>query len=448
MVALFRTILFIIKRWLENNRCNVRRRGNPPFLHDKIKHHMSVFVLHVQDVLERNRITRELMALYTHRVLTHAGMVIAGVFTVIFIYQYFGNSLFPVLWTFGALYGGVALTTPLSARLLRIVGTRTVIILSLPCIVVSIMALYAIAETGSVGGLPATWGIVIFILFGILFRALYWVPYEVDMSQLLDRTHRGVQLAFLQNTADVNVAAMPFWGGLIVAFLGFGWLFLVSVALIILSTLPLVWVSNRFERYSWGYTETFREFFASRNRPLFLAYLGTGIQSGVQIVVWPLLVFLLLDGGFIALGAVAALTLFAILLLRFVTGRMFDGGKKGRLLRWGAILSSSGWVLKLFVGSPISIVAVDTYHGFGQVVNGISVEAMTYEQASDNGRFVDEFTVLKEIGLNFGRVITLGLVGVCAFLWGEYIGFGAGLVIAAIAAFGTVKLSHRVFLHG
>jgi hypothetical protein len=255
-----------------------------------------------------------------------------------------------------------------------------------------------------------------------------------------------MQLALLENTADLNIAAMPFWGGLIVAALGFGWLFLFSIALVLFAAAPLLWVSNRYERFSWGYGETFMQLFSARNRPIFLAYMGHGIQSGIQMVVWPLLVFLLLGGEFIALGAVAALTLFFILFLRFIAGRFIDGGSKQVLLRWGAVLSSSGWLLKIFVTSPFTIVIVDTYHGFGQVVNNISVEAMTYEQASDNGRFVDEFTALNEIALNFGRTLAIVVVGATASFGGIYIGFGAGLVVAAIASFATIKLSQRVFL--
>ena len=361
---------------------------------------MSVFSLHITDALERNRISRELLALYTHRVLVQAGGAIAGVFTVIFVYQYFNDSLWAVIATFGSIYLGVAVAVPIGARLLRRIGTRTMILLALPCAALGTAVLYNISEHGGVAGLSITASLALFVIFSVAFKVLYWVPYHIDMSQLLDRSRRGFQLAFLQNTGDVNVAAMPFWGGLIVASLGFGWLFLFSIAFIICAALPLLWVSNRYERYEWSYPETLRQFFSRRNRPLFFAFVGDGIQSGAQLIIWPLLVFLLLDGEFVALGAVAALTLFGILLLRFITGHFLDHGRKQSALAWGALLTSSGWVLRLFAVSPITVVAIDTYHGFGQVVNRISVEAISYEQAADNGRFVDEFTVLKEMGLN------------------------------------------------
>ncbi|MBI2048361.1 MAG: hypothetical protein HYT30_00315 [Parcubacteria group bacterium] len=407
---------------------------------------MPILHTHVHDMLERNHISRELIALYAHRILTQAGVAVAGVFTVVFVYEYFGNSLWAVLYTYSAIQFGSALTTPLAARLLCVIGTRTTLLLSLPCMVFGAAVLYIINEHGAVGGFTPIQSIALFVIAIVLFKALYWVPYHVDISALLDRTKRGIQLALLENTADVNIAAMPFWGGLIIASLGFGSLFLFAIILISLSSLPLFWVTNRYETYSWGYAETWAQLFARRNRPILIAYVGDGIQSGAQLIVWPLFVFLLLDGEYIALGAVAALTLFSVIFLRFLTGNVLDGGGKNDALNWGAALSASGWLLRMFAATPVAIVAVDTYYGFGQVVNRISLEAISYEQAADNGRFVDEFTVLKEMSLSLGRVLSLVCAGFFAWVGGMYFGFFMSLLFAAFAALGTTWLSKKVWL--
>jgi MFS family permease len=398
----------------------------------------------IRNILDRNRISRELIALYTHRVIARAGLVAVGVFTVIFVYEKFNDSLWAALVTFGAIYFGQGLLSPLGARLLRVYGTRTLLFISLPFMIAGTVILFIIAEYGTIGSISLAWSMAGFGACVVCFRVLYWVPYHVDMSQLLDNSRRGTQLALLQNTGDFNIAVMPFWAGLIVASFGFGWLFILSIILVLFSALPLFWVSNRYEEYSWSYAETLKRLFARRNRTLLLGYIGDGIQWGVQLIIWPLFVFLLLDGKYVALGAVAALTLFIVLVLRIITANFFDKGKKRQALRWGAVLSSSGWVLRLFVASPFTVVAVDTYYGAGQVVNRISVDAMTYEQASDNGRFVDEFTVLKEMALNTGKALSLVLVGIFAWFGGIYFGFAAGMLLAAGATLWTTRLAKRV----
>ena len=372
---------------------------------------MSAIEAQIARVLAYGNITRELMALYGHRIIAHASAAAVGTFTVVFVYQFFDNSLLAALMAFGTLYVGTGIITPPAARLLSICGIRTLIMASLPFLALSNVALFLIAseKLGEEGKLVA---LGMCLLTGIIYRALYWVPYNTDMSLLLDDSKRGTQVALLSNLADVNVAAMPVWAGLI----------------------------------EWSYGKTVKELFAPETRPLLIGYFATGVQDAVQIVVWPLVVFLLLDGEYVTFGAITALTFFAILAIRFVTGRMFDAGKKARVLRWGALLSASGWILKMTVASPIAIFAVDTYHGVGRIMNHTAIDIFAFEQAADNGRFVDEYTVLKEMALSLGRGAVLLLVGLGTWFGGIYLGFAVGLLAAAISTSGTTMLSHRVCL--
>src|SRR3989344_2514982 len=119
---------------------------------------MSVFDLHITNGLERSQISRELVALYIHRILAGAGNAIAGVFTVVFVYQYFGNSLWAALYAYGAIYLGTALITPISARLLRSLGTRRLMVLALPCMAAGVWALYLVQRHA--GGGPYLVGVV------------------------------------------------------------------------------------------------------------------------------------------------------------------------------------------------------------------------------------------------------------------------------------------------
>lgn len=401
-----------------------------------------MFELYLSDVLERIRVTRELLALYTHRIIQQAGSTLSGVFTVVFVYQYYGNSLWAALAAFTAIYLGTALVTPISARLLEWYGTRNLIMLSLPCVAAGVWALYMVASAAQ----PFTTGVSIFIALVVLYKSLYWVPYHVDAAQLLNRSFLGMQFAVFESTADAAVAVMPLMGGVIVAFYGYGALFAASAMLFLISGIPLLWVTNRYEHYEWSYFETFHQLLLPRNRTLFLACVGDGITSGAEILVWPLLVFVLLNGEYVEFGAIATLTLLATFLLRFLTGRRYDRAGRRTVLPWGAWMEATGWVMRMFAATPGIIVVVNTYYGFSQAVNRTSVEATYYEQAADNGRYVDEFTALKEISLGIGRTITFAFVGVCAWFFGLYIGFAAGLLLAAVASLATMRLSQRLSL--
>ena len=63
-------------------------------------------------------------------------------------------------------------------------------------------------------------------------------------------------------------------------------------------------------------------------------------------------------------------------------------------------------------------------------------DTLVYEISADEGHYIDEFTVLREMALTFGRVITLAVV---AFLllfvsleWTFIIAAGASLLLNAI----------------
>ncbi len=397
----------------------------------------------IAKMLAYGHFSRELVALYLHRIVACASASAVGAFTVIFVYQLFDGSLFAALVVFGAMYLGTGIMVVPAAQLLNRFGIRTVLLFSFPFIIVGHAALFFLATGYVTDSVSVILLLISYIVVAILYRVLYWIPYNTDMSILLDRSRRGTQVALLSNIADINVATMPFWAGLVVAFWGFGWLFLLAAALTLLSVIPLFWTKNRHEHYSWTYVETLRALFAFESRPLLWGYSARGVQDGVQIVLWPLLVFLLLDQEYIAVGAITALTFFAIIIIRFFTGRLFDDGKKVRILTWGAALSATGWIMKMAVVTPVAIFVVDTYHGVGRIMNQTAIDIFAFEQAADNGRFVDEYTVLKELSLSIGRTFVLLLAGIAAWFGGAYAGFGIALLAAAFATLGTIRLARQ-----
>ena len=80
------------------------------------------------------------------------------------------------------------------------------------------------------------------------------------------------------------------------------------------------------------------------------------------------------------------------------------------MLTIGSILYTTGWIIKIFVETAFQIFLVDAYHNLGKTVNRVSFDTNTYTQSADNGHYVDEFTVLKEMSLNIGKILMLVFV--------------------------------------
>lgn len=355
----------------------------------------------------RTHISRDLAALYASRVLTRIAFGSLGVFVPIFFYKEFSYDLEFVIALYLVMFGLFLLMVPLTVRLLRTLGTRRMLMLGLLAAGLSAVSLYYFPYDP----LIAT---VSYAFFAALYRGLYWVPYHVDFAHSLDSKMRGRQLAFLRNIASAILIAVPMIGGFIITVAGFPVLFLFSIVLVVVSMIPLCFMQHTYERYSWGYAETFFHLFKRANRKLFLANAANGAQGVALTILWPIYVFVLLDERYTALGIIVSLTVVVVIILRALVGRLFDKWSQKKVLVVGVVLATTGWVSKLFVQTPFEIFTADSYHNFGQTVNKLSFDATTYEQSADNGRFIDEYTTLKEMALNIGRVLML--LGVAVLL--------------------------------
>ena len=357
----------------------------------------------VHTLYKKTHFSKDLVVLYTSRILMRISVGMLGVFLPIFFYREFGYDLQLVVAIYVSIFGIHLLITPISTRLLGIIGTKRMILLGMSFMILSIASLYYFPNN------PA-YATVAYIIFIAIYKALYWVPYHVDFSNALDAHMRGRQLAILRNVASVVLIAVPMIGGVIIATAGFSAVFLFSIVVMLVAVIPLWFMSNTYEKYSWNYVETFMHLFARGNRTLFLAHAANGAQGIAVSVFWPIYVFTLLDERFTILGVIASLTIVVVIALRTLVGKLFDTWSHKRVLVVGVVMATTGWVSKLFVQTPMEIFMADSYHNFGRTVNSLSFDATTYEQAADNGRYVDEYTALKEMALSVGRIVMLLLI--------------------------------------
>jgi hypothetical protein len=87
-----------------------------------------------------------------------------------------------------------------------------------------------------------------------------------------------------------------------------------------------------------------------------------------------------------------------------------------RILKYGTLLSSVAWILKIFVVTALQVFVVDAYHKLTKILMRIPFTALTYETVADRGHYVDEYTVLYEMAINMGRVIMVCIIMLMASL--------------------------------
>jgi len=75
-------------------------------------------------------------------------------------------------------------------------------------------------------------------------------------------------------------------------------------------------------------------------------------------------------------------------------------------------------------------IIIGTFHSLGYIVLRTPFDAFSYEQFTDRGTYLDEYTVLREMSINFGRAI----MGLCLIVLIGLVGLKVAFPIAAMAS--------------
>ena len=346
--------------------------------------------------------SRHAGALLVNRMILKMAFGFVNVFVPVLLYQLFGIRILGVYILISLI---IIICTPISARLLAQVGVRKLIALSVPFAAMSVWALSFFDIS------PVAAAMLFAILFGI-HHSLYWVPYHVNFAEALGKQNRGVTLGWYEDLLELVSIATPLIGAILIVVTGFNDTLLFVSLLCFTALLPVLFIHETYERFSWTYLETFRRLFHKKNRKLLIGYGADGAQLGVATVLWPIFLFEVLNEKYIAVGIVTTLSLISILLLNILLGRYIDKYGVEKVMGVGVLLSMSGWLLKAFVGTPFEVYIVDTYHKFGDSVARLSRNVTGFSGAADSGHYIDEYTTIAEISYQTGKILMFFVCGV------------------------------------
>jgi len=167
-----------------------------------------------------------------------------------------------------------------------------------------------------------------------------------------------------------------------------------------------------------------------------VAYMSDGLANIVQLIFWPLFIFILLDEKYQAVGYITAAIILTGVILRLFIGQLLDKFNKTKLVKVGTILNSTAWLLKVAVVSTLQIFFVSIYHALAMIVLRTSLDTLVYEKAADRGHYIDEYTVIKEMAIHLGKIIGLLLIALLLLFFPLQVSF----VIAAIASLFIILL--------
>ena len=205
--------------------------------------------------------------------------------------------------------------------------------------------------------------------------------------------------------------------------------------LLIVATVSYAFVPETPTHFEWGWLETWQKFFSKDVRSVVIGEFANGAEVIVNLIVWPIFLYVLLDGNIFDIGAISTVIVAATIIIQIFVGRYLDKetSSKERTLKIGSSLYAIGWVLKIFVLSTLHVFVIGLYHNIVKIFTATPYSAILYDMSSDKGDYVDEFTVLREMAGHLGRATCLIIVAVATIFiplaWTFVIAAGASIAL-------------------
>jgi YQGE family putative transporter len=378
---------------------------------------------HISRLINLPSLSRDFKILCLYQLVLHLMDGMLGLFLPIFLFESLRQNIYLVVIFYIVGYALYGLLVPLGAMAMSRIGLKkSMIIARLMAVLFYVSLLYFKRD-------PLLFSILANIIL-LIFRLLYWIPYHTNFAQITHHDTRGRQVAYFAVIGYLASIAAPLLAGLLLSQYSFNLLFIITMITFGLSAIPLVFLSPATAHFEYSFFGTFKEWAKKANQRLRIAYMADGSQDLVGVIIWPIFIYQLLNKEYLAVGAVSSLIVVGTIICYLITGQYADKLEKKKLMRLGSSFYALGWLLKTFVITAFQIFVVGTLHAFAAILLRTPFDALMYERTADHGSYVDEYTVLRDMSINFGRV----LMGILLIILISVVGLKIAFPLAAVVS--------------
>ncbi len=362
---------------------------------------------------------KEATALYLAHFLRTFSLSLPGIYMPIFIFgltnkpvvsdSIFLNNIFWVLIYYLGYSVFVSLANIfLSNFLFQKLGFRTSILLSM-LFLIGLIATFVYAE-------KSYWFIVLGSVFAALSVHFYWIPFHVFfLRKANDGGNFGNESASQLLTATVAGALGPLAAGLILKFFDFNTLFLVTSFLLLLSSLPILFLVNEAKHGEHRFKKIlFKYVLNPKFIKLNLAFAGNGIDGMLFDIFWPILLFLVLQ-DFAKLGGLVSFSAVLSTVIMIWVGRLLENKKAGLWRKGSVVVNSFLYFSRIFVTAPLGLFAIDVMDRFNAKIYSTSILAETYDRAKSMDFGESDFIIYRETVIHLGQTVGLLLALMLVF---------------------------------
>ena len=376
-------------------------------------------------ILKEYKLSHQVTGLYIMRLFLDLSRGMVGLFLPVYLFLQLGESINAVILFYLIGFFLFCVTVTFGAKAMSVIGMKRSVILGIIFLAAFYTAMLVFQD-------HVWWFVSAALLSQLLFRDFFWIPYHTELAELTDRKHRGSQISVLMALTEVMSVIGPILAGWLVMTNNFEMYFAIVVLLTLAAAVPVLRLPVVKETFSWGYWQTWRHVFKKKNHSMVSAFFADGAQSIVGVVIWPLFIYQILEGDFLEMGIIGSLVVVVTIVLRLAAGHLTDHMKKARMIHAGSVLFSLGWVLKAFAATAMHIFLASAFHNFAAILVRTPFDTLVYERMADQGHYIDEYSVLREIASTGGRVLMLIALSVLVAAFGLTIAFYLAALFALL----------------
>jgi hypothetical protein len=248
----------------------------------------------------------------------------------------------------------------------------------------------------------------------------YWTAFLINFAKDTDKEHRGEEVGIMHTLVIALSIIGPIAGALIITFMGYHVLFVLTAVVFLLSTYPLLRAPKFFEPGDFSLRRVFSKHYLKSIAGFFA--MG-GEYHSANMVIWPLFVFIMLS-EYVLVGTIFSAGMLVSLIFTYILSEYADHLRKISLLRFGAVLSAATWFIKIFASSFLQIFSLHSLGKFFSTASGIPLEAIGFDRSQEN---VTEYVITRELAIHAATVLFFMIVILTNSL---YVGLALGGIFA------------------
>ena len=341
--------------------------------------------------------TRELFEIYFLLGLRAFSFAMIGIFLPIYLFAELGFTVNQVIYFYMVFTLAFLVSQFIATKTVEHWGAKHSMVVSVPLLMTALILLILLKNNFSLLYPSA-------IFYGLQ-GGFFWIGFH------LDAVHQGRKRDFGKESALINIFNLgphvlgPILGGVIIKFLGFNALYVITLFVLGISFIPLLFSKEIYAKARIN----LRHFFDKKHIKYFFGYFAQGVGFIAGAVFWPLFIFAII-GSYVSLGIYGTIATLAVCLMALVLGKFSDKGKgkKTFAIKIFAFFNAILWALMSYVFNIFQVYLIGTLRGITSHGIDIPFLAKTYNRAKKHNAM--GFILFRETSLRIGQLAVLALV--------------------------------------